>query len=72
MLLPILFLIIMTGCRTTKVEYKIELPPKPEREELVIPKDVKECAEVILYYHSLVKEWEAWGEEVEKIVEAAP
>lgn len=72
MLLPILFLIIMTGCRTTKVEYKIELPPKPEREELTIPKNVKECAEVILYYHSLVKEWEAWGDEVEKIVEAAP
>lgn len=67
--MPILFLIITAGCKTTKVEYVIILPPKPAREEIKNPTSVAECAEVINYYNSLVKQWEAWGETVEKTLQ---
>ena len=65
----VLLPITITGCRTTKVEYIVVLPPKPVRQEITPPKNVSECAEVINYYDSLVKLWEAWGETVEKTVE---
>ena len=66
-LLLILLPIITSSCRTTRIE-KITLPPRPQRQELLIPKNTKECAEIILYYHSLVKEWEAWGDYVENTI----
>lgn len=64
----ILSLVIIAGCRTTKQE-KIKLPPKPERQFIEAPKNLKECAEVINYYEHLVQEWEQWGEIVTEIVE---
>jgi hypothetical protein len=67
-LLPTLLLITITGCRTTKVEKEIILPPKPQREEMEAPRTIEECAEVINYYNSLVKLWENWGERVEAIL----
>lgn len=66
--MPILLLITITGCRTTKVEKEIILPPKPQREEIEAPRTIAECAEVINYYNSLVKLWENWGERVEAIL----
>ena len=70
-LLPILLLIITTGCKTTKVEKKITLPPKPAREEIEAPTTISECAEVINYYNTLVKLWENWGERVDAILTEA-
>jgi hypothetical protein len=61
-------LITITGCKTTKVEKEIILPPKPIREEQPAPKTVAECAEAINYYETLVKLWENWGERVEAIL----
>ena len=56
----------MSGCRTTKIE--IELPPKPEREEMEAPKNLKEVAELLNYYEHLVEEWEAWSKSVDAIL----
>lgn len=68
-LLLTLSLIIITGCKSTKVEYVIVLPPKPVREELPAPTNISDCAEIINYYNSLVKSWEAWASTVEKTLE---
>lgn len=66
----LLLLPIMTGCRTTKQKQnKPVLPPKPERQELTPPETLKDYALLIVYYDSLVQEWESWGEAVEGIVD---
>ena len=65
-LLPILSVLIISGCRTTKIE--IELPPKPVREEIEAPKDLKGIAELLNYYEHKLQEWEAWGTSVEAIL----
>ena len=62
----ILFLVITTGCQTTK--QKNDLPPKPERQELQAPQSLKDCAEIINYYEHLVEEWESWGDAVSTIL----
>ena len=59
-------MLIITGCRTTRI--KIELPPKPQREEKEAPKDLKEIAELLNYYEHLVQQWEAWGSTVDAIL----
>lgn len=64
----ILLPLIITGCRTTKVEKEIVLPPKPQREEMEAPKDLKKVAELLNYYEHLVEEWEAWGNSVDAIL----
>ena len=63
----ILFVTITTGCRTLLVDTPA-LPPKPERSPLEMPHSVKEYAQIIAYYETLVREWELWGETVEKTV----
>lgn len=59
-------MLTITGCRTTKIE--IELPPKPAREEIEAPKDLKGIAEVLNYYEHKLQEWEAWADSVEAIL----
>lgn len=59
----------MTGCKTLEVKHKVELPPKPERQELKEPKDLKDIAELLNYYEHLVQEWEAWGEVTTELLE---
>lgn len=60
----------MTGCRTTKQEAsKIELPPKPQRQELASPETLKDYAQMLNYYEHLVQEWEQWGDTVSALVE---
>lgn len=59
----------MTGCKTLEVKHKIELPPKPERQELKEPKDLKDIAELLNYYEHLVQEYEVWADTVTKIIE---
>lgn len=67
-LLMILLPLITLGCRTTKVEYEIELPPKPQRQELKAPENLQDVAKILNYYEHLVQEWENWGDKVETIV----
>ena len=67
-LLVLLFLQTMTGCRSTKIEKVYVLPPKPQRKEIQAPQDLQDYAQIINYYEHLVEEWEVWGELVEEMV----
>ena len=67
-LLVLLFLQTMTGCRSNKIEKVYVLPPKPQRKEIQAPKDLQDYAQIINYYEHLVQEWEAWGTVVEEMV----
>jgi len=67
-LLTILFPLITLGCKTTKIEESVTLPPKPQRRELEEPESIQDIANVLNYYEHLVQEWETWGDSVEKIV----
>ena len=40
----------------------------PQRQELRKPESLKDYALIIVYYESLVQEWESWGATVEDIV----
>ena len=64
----ILLPLIITGCKTTKVEKEIILPPKPQRQELKSPQDLKDLADILNYYEHLVEQWEAWGNSVDAIL----
>ena len=69
-LLVLLFLPIMTGCKTTEkiIQTKCVLPPKPQRKEIQAPQTVQDYAKILNYYEHLVEEWEAWSILVEKTV----
>ena len=67
----ILLSTIMTGCKTTEV-YTPALPPKPQRIRIETPHSVKDYAEIIAYYERLVREWELWGDTVEKELGETP
>lgn len=64
----ILLLLITLGCRTTKVEESVTLPPKPQRQELKEPESIQDIANILNYYEHLVQEWETWGDSVETII----
>lgn len=64
----ILLPLIITGCKTTKVEKEIILPPKPQRQELKSPESLSDLADTLNYYEHLVQDWENWGERVEAIL----
>ena len=64
----ILLPLTIQGCKTTKVEKEIILPPKPQRQELKAPQDLKDLADTLNYYEHLVQDWENWGERVEAIL----
>ena len=64
----ILLPLTIQGCKTTKVEKEITLPPKPQRQELKAPQDLKDVAELLNYYEHLVEEWEEWGSTVDAIL----
>lgn len=66
--MPILLTLIISGCKTTKEIEKIELPPKPVREEMETPTDLKGVAELLNYYEHLLELWENWGERAEAIL----
>ena len=69
-LLVLLFLPIITGCKTTEkiIQTKYVLPPKPQRKEIQAPKDLQDYAQIINYYEHLVQEWEQWYECVEEMI----
>lgn len=64
----ILLPLIIAGCKTTKVEKEIVLPPKPQRTEHKEVHSLAEAADAIKYYEYLLQEWENWGNTVEKTV----
>lgn len=68
-LLVLLLLPIMTGCKTTEIKTVYVLPPKPQRKELQVPQELKDYAQIINYYEHLVQEWENWGNTVSSMVQ---
>ena len=64
----ILLPLTIQGCKTTKVEKEIILPPKPQRQELKAPQDLKDVAELLNYYEHLVEQWEQWSKSVDAIL----
>lgn len=64
----ILLPLTIQGCKTTKVEKEIILPPKPQRQELKAPQDLKDLADILNYYEHLVQQWEEWGSTVDTIL----
>lgn len=68
-LLVLLFLPIMTGCKTTEIRTVYVLPPRPQRQELTMPESLKDYAQILNYYEHLVQEWEQWGDTVSLMVE---
>ena len=73
MILTALLLILLTaitaGCKTVPTP-KVMLPPKPNREKQEVPKNIKDYASLVLYYDTLVQEWELWGDTVEKMIQS--
>ena len=67
----LLIIIIVPGCKTYEpkddyIESIIILRPK--REVLEEPQDINDMVEIIIYYESLLQEWEAWGNLVESSI----
>ena len=63
-----LLLTITSGCVTTR-KSSITIPPVPVREELQEVHSVRNMADMVVYYEYLLREWEKWGETVNRIVE---
>ncbi len=63
-----LLLLTIQGCKTTKIEKEIVLPPKPQRIEIKNPENWKDVADTLKYYEFLLQEWENWGNKVESII----
>lgn len=61
---------IIQSCTSTKQKKEIVLPPKPQRQKLKAPEELKDYALIIVYYDNLVEQWELWGETVENLIEA--
>lgn len=67
MILSTLLSVLIISCATT-TKAEIILPPKPQRKMQNNATSVKEMAELVVYYDSLIQEWELWGNDVESIV----
>ena len=68
LLMPLLTLTIQS-CASKPKQYEIILPPKPQRQELKEPTDLKEIADLLNYYEHLVQQWETWGDITERLVQ---
>ena len=59
----------MAGCKSPP-KNEIVLPPFPERQEQQMPEDLKDYAQLLLYYEFLVEEWEVWGQTVTELIDS--
>ncbi len=67
-LLIVLLLGITLSCKTIPEKQKITLPPMPEHVDFEPVSSVKEMGEVIVKQDAIIKSWEAWGKNVEGII----
>ena len=68
-LLTVLLLLSVQGCKTTPKKEKIILLPPPEHVEFEPVASVQDMAEVIVKQDAIIKTWEAWGEYVMGVIE---
>ena len=66
-----LLCLITTSCATNKVQRKVYLKQRPEREELPEIRSVKDCAVALNYYEHLVQKWELWGNQTIETLQSA-
>lgn len=58
-----LSLTTILGCQTTKTN-EIVFPPEPERVEMPYPQSERDYALLVVYYDSLLRQWEEWAKAV--------
>lgn len=68
-LLTVLLLLSVQGCKTTPEKEKIILLPPPEHVEFEPVASVQDMAKVIVKQDAIIKAWEAWGEYVMGVIE---
>ena len=68
-LLIILLPLTILSCKTIPEEKKITLPPMPEREKLPEVTSIKDMADIIVKQEALIQSWEAWGLNVQGMIE---
>lgn len=67
-LLTVLLLGITLSCKTIPEKQKITLPPMPEHVDFEPVSSVREMGIVIVQQDAIIKSWEAWGKNVEGII----
>ena len=67
-LLIALLLLLIPGCKSIPEKKEFTLPPMPEHVEFEPVASVKEMGEVIVKQDAIIKSWEAWGKNVEGII----
>lgn len=67
-LLIALLLLLIPGCKSIPEKREITLPPMPEHVEFEPVSSVKEMGEVIIKQDAIIKSWEAWGKNVQRII----
>lgn len=60
-------MLTINGCKTPP-KNEIVLPPLPQRQVVEIPATIKDYAALVLYYDTLVQEWELWADAVQNIM----
>lgn len=68
-LLTVLLLLLIPGCRSTPEKDKIILLPPPEHVEFEPVASVQDMAKVIVKQDAIIKSWEAWGEYVMGVID---
>ena len=68
-LLIVLWPLTILSCKTIPEEKKITLPPMPVREKLPEVTSIKDMADIIVKQEALIQSWEAWGMNVQGIIE---
>lgn len=67
-------MLIIGACQTvekiTTVKIEYVLPPFPLKKEIIFSENpnLKEYAEIIIYYDYLVQEWETWGNTIKRLL----
>lgn len=68
-LLTVLLLLLIPGCKSIPEKKEFTLPPMPEHVEFEPVASVQDMAKVIVKQDAIIKTWEAWGEYVMGVIE---
>ena len=68
LLIP-LYLLTLTGCRSIPVDTQVILETMPQHTDFEPVASVADMANVIVKQDAIIKEWEAWGQNVRELLE---